>query len=77
MSEQVVHQETLRTAQETAALNQKNMIEKALASKAERQFLQIELGNLRAGNQEATVEDIRVGSIAFFGGLLLGIWIGS
>lgn len=77
MSEQVVHQETLRTAQETAALNQKNMIEKALAAKAERQFLQIELGNLRAENQEATVEDIREGSIAFFGGLLLGIWIGS
>jgi hypothetical protein len=76
MSEQVAHQETLRTAQETAALNQKNMIEKAIAAKAERQVLQIQLGNLRAGNQEATVENIRIGSIAFFGGLLFGIFIG-
>ena len=74
--EQVTTAEKMREAQTLQKTNQKALIEKAIQAKAEKFAARVRLGELRAENQEAMKEKIRVGSIALFGGFLFGIFIG-
>jgi len=76
MSEQATQAETMRKAQENAQANQKELLARAIQAKAERVDLQIALGELRSENQSHMVEQMRIGTIAVFSGILIGIILG-
>jgi len=76
MTEQATQAETMRKAQENAQANQKELLARAIQAKAERVDLQIALGELRSENQSHMVEQMRIGTIAVFSGILIGIILG-